>query len=164
LLRIVDADLSSIPLIRDLTFRIWPQTYRGILSDAQIEYMLDMMYSESSLEKQIISGAQFIFVYDADVPVGFASYQEIEPAVYKLHKIYILPGQQGKGTGKFVIGNIIDRIKNKGAKSLQLQVNKNNKAKSFYERLGFSEVDRIKLDIGNGYFMDDFIMQKTLEG
>lgn len=163
MLNIKEAGLDSIRLIRDLTFRVWPQTYRGLLSDAQIDYMLNMMYSESSLEKQMNEGAQFIIVYDDKEPVGFASYQEIAPKTYKLHKIYILGSQQGKGTGKFVMEEIIDRIKKAGANSLQLQVNRNNKAKSFYENLGFVEIDKIKLDIGGGYFMDDYIMEKRFE-
>ena len=163
MIRIVDATLDSIPLIRQLTFQVWPQTYKGILSDAQIEYMLEMMYSETSLQKQIRDGAQFIVIYDDEAPLGFAAYQEMSPGTFKLHKIYILPTQQGKGLGRFVIDEVSNRIKSAGAGSLQLQVNKNNKAKSFYERLGFVEIDHIKLDIGKGYFMDDFIMEKRFE-
>ena len=134
----------------------------GILAEGQVEYMLDMMYSESSLQKQMREGTQFIIVYDDQEPVGFASYQETGPGLFKLHKIYILPSQQGKGTGKFVIDYIIDQIKNKGASALQLQVNKQNKAKLFYEKLGFNAVDEIRLDIGGGYVMDDYVMEKSL--
>ena len=156
------ASVDDIPLIRELTFKVWPQTYAEVLSQEQIDYMLEMMYSPSSLEKQMKSGAQFIFVYDEKEPVGFASYQEMEPGIYKLHKIYVLPSQQGKGTGRFVIDHIIEQIQQRKAKVLQLQVNRNNKAKSFYERLGFSVREELKLDIGNGYFMDDYIMEKRL--
>jgi diamine N-acetyltransferase len=154
------ATTGDIPLIRELTYKVWPQTYAAVLSQEQIDYMLEMMYSPSSLEKQMNDGAQFILVYDGKEPVGFASYQEIEPAIYKLHKIYVLPSQQGKGTGRFVIDHIINEIRNKNAKALQLQVNRHNKAKSFYEQLGFSVKEELKLDIGNGYFMDDYIMEK----
>lgn len=157
------ATIGDIPLVRDLTFQVWPQTYASILSQEQIDYMLEMMYSPASLEKQMKEGAQFIFVYDGKEPVGFASYQETAPAVYKLHKIYVLPSQQGKGTGRFVIDHIIDEIIKQKAKALQLQVNRNNNAKSFYERLGFTAIEEIKLDIGNGYFMDDYIMEKKLD-
>lgn len=153
---------NDIPLIRDLTFRVWPQTYASILTPGQIDYMLDMMYSEHSLKKQMNDGAQFIIVYDECEPVGFASYQQIEPGVYKLHKIYVLPSQQGKGTGKFMLDQVINEIKNKGATSLQLQVNINNKAKTFYEKLGFTEKELINLDIGSGYFMNDYVMEKKL--
>jgi ribosomal protein S18 acetylase RimI-like enzyme len=73
-----------------------------------------------------------------------------------------LQNQQGKGTGKYVINYIIEEIKKQNAASIFLQVNQHNNAKIFYERLGFAEVDFINLDIGNGFFMNDFIMEKKL--
>lgn len=157
------ATTEDIPLVRELTYKVWPQTYAAVLSQEQIDYMLEMMYSPASLQKQMKDGAQFILVYDSAEPVGFASYQEIEPSIYKLHKIYVLPSQQGKGTGRFVIDRIIAEISTKKAKALQLQVNRHNKAKSFYERLGFSVKEELKLDIGNGYFMDDYVMEKKVD-
>lgn len=158
---IKNATTTEIPLIRELTYRVWPQTYASILTQEQIDYMLDMMYSESALEKQMTKeSCQFIIVYEDGKPVGFASYAEVQPGRWKLHKIYILQNQQGKGTGKYVIDHIINEIKKKDASSLFLQVNKNNSAKSFYEKIGFTEVDFINLDIGNGFFMNDYIMEK----
>ena len=157
------ADTDDIPLIRELTSRVWPQTYASILSKEQIDYMLEMMYSPSSLEKQMKEkGCQFLIIYEEGNPVGFASYNEEVPTRWKLNKIYVLPNQQGRGTGRYLIYHIIDEIKKQNASALFLQVNKNNKAKSFYERLGFAEVDFINLDIGNGFFMNDYIMEKKL--
>lgn len=156
------AATADIELIRQLTFRVWPQTYAPILSPEQIEYMLDMMYSPASLEKQMNDGARFVIAYDGDEPVGFASFQEIKPAVYKLHKLYVLTSQQGKGTGRFLVDHICGLIQPSGARSLQLQVNKRNKAKTFYEKLGFTVIEEMMLDIGNGYYMDDYIMEKKL--
>lgn len=157
-----NAGTEDIPLIRELTLRVWPQTYASILSQEQIDYMLEMMYSQSSLEKQMTKeSCQFIIVYEDGNPVGFASYSETEPKRWKLHKIYILQNQQGKGTGRFVIDHIIEDIKKKNASSLFLQVNRYNNAKAFYEKLGFTEVDFINLDIGNGYFMNDYVMEKV---
>jgi diamine N-acetyltransferase len=158
------AAVADIPLIRELTFRVWPQTYASILSQDQIDYMLDMMYSESSLKKQMTEdGCRFIIVYEDGNPVGFASYSEEELQRWKLNKIYVLQNQQGKGTGKFVISYIIEEIKKQNATSLFLQVNQHNNAKTFYEKLGFAEVDFINLDIGKGYFMNDYIMEKKIE-
>jgi len=155
------AATEDIPLIRELTFRVWPQTYASILSQKQIDYMLEMMYSESSLQEQMTEqGCKFIIVFENGNPVGFASYSKEESHRWKLNKIYILQNQQGKGTGKFVINYIIEKIKKQNATSLFLQVNQNNKAKIFYERLGFTEVDFINLDIGNGFFMNDYVMEK----
>ena len=154
--------MEDIPLIRRLTFKIWPQTYAAMLSSGQIDYMLDMMYSESSLLHQINEGSKFIFVYDNEEPVGFAAYFLKELSIFKLDKIYVLPSQQGKGTGKFVIDYIIDEIKKKGATALQLQVKRDNKARYFYEKLGFIILEEKDFDIGNGYFMTDYVMEKKL--
>ena len=162
MLHIRNASFDDIALIRELTFKIWPQTYAAIISQQQIDYMLEMMYSEASLKKQMEDGCQFILVYDDIEPVGFAAYQEIRPTTWKLHKIYILITQQGKGTGKFAIGHIIKEIQQQGATALQLQVNRHNKARSFYEKLGFVVIDEADFDIGNGYFMNDYVMEKKL--
>jgi len=157
-----DATKEDIPLLRDLCFRIWPQTYAEILTREKIDYMLDLMYSPASLENQMDKGSQFVFVYDDDEPVGFAAYLPKGNGIYKLDKIYILPSQQGKGTGRFLIDHIIRTIAKMGAVSLQLQVNRNNKAKGFYEKLGFSTIDYQDFDIGNGFFMNDYVMEKKL--
>ena len=124
--------------------------------------MLEKMYSSASLQKQMEAGSQFILAYEGDAPVGFASYFEKAPSIFKLDKIYILISQQGKGTGRFVIDHIIDEIKKKGGTALQLQVNRHNKAKNFYEKLGFVVIEEKDFDIGNGHFMNDYMMEKKL--
>lgn len=161
-LNIRKADAKAIPLIRELVFKIWPQTYAAILSQDKIDYMLEFMYSESSLEKQMNNGSQFILVYENEEPVGYAAYLPKSPAIYKLDKIYVLQNQQGKGTGKYIINYIIDEIKKKGATALQLQVHRENKARYFYEKQGFIIIDSKDFDIGNGFFMTDYVMEKKL--
>lgn len=156
------ATTADIPLIRELALKIWPQTYASILPADKITYMLELMYSPGSLAKQMEEGAQFIVITDDKEPVAFASYQEIHPGIFKLHKIYVLISQQGKGTGRFIIDHILAEIKKKKGTSLQLQVNRNNQARYFYEKIGFTVIDEIDLDIGNGYVMDDYIMEKKL--
>jgi GNAT superfamily N-acetyltransferase len=105
---------------------------------------------------------QFIIIYNASVPIGFASYSEIEPTIYKLHKLYIIPIHQGRGTGKFAINQIINDITPHGATALQLNVNRYNNARDFYEKLGFKIIRSEDIDIGNGYFMNDYIMEKEI--
>jgi ribosomal protein S18 acetylase RimI-like enzyme len=160
--KIVQATSNDIALIRELTFKVWPQTYSASLSPKQIDYMLEMMYSESSLKNQMQNGSQFIIVYDESEPVGFAAYFLKESGIYKLDKIYILPSQQGKGTGKFVVDYIINAIREKGATALQLQVKRDNKARFFYEKLGFVVLYEADFDIGNGFFMNDYVMELKL--
>lgn len=162
-LHIKHANITDIPLIQELTFKIWPQTYAAIISKEQIEYMLDMMYSEPSLIKQLSEGCVYILIYENKKAVGFASYQQVDAKIFKLDKIYILKSQQGKGIGKFVIDYILDTLKNKGGHSLRLQMNRQNKnAKLFYDSIGFEIIDEANFDIGNGYFMNDYIMEKKI--
>ena len=162
MLDIRNASIKDIPLIQELTYQIWPQTYAPILSKEQIDYMLEMMYSDTSLQQQMVDGARFLIAYDDKVPVGFAAYQEIKPTLFKLHKIYVLGTRQGKGTGRFMINHIIEEIRKQGASTLQLQVNRHNKAKDFYELLGFTIIEEADFDIGNGYFMNDYVMEKKI--
>ena len=160
------ATSNDIDLIRQMTFRIWPQTYSAILTAAQLEYMLDMMYSEASLKEQIEQKKHsFIIVYHNEEPVGFASYStkaSFTKDEYRLHKIYILPGMQGAGAGKKTIEFIINDITPAGAKFLELNVNRHNTAKTFYEKLGFHVIKEEDNAIGEGFFMNDYVMRKTL--
>ncbi|MBK8139845.1 MAG: GNAT family N-acetyltransferase [Chitinophagaceae bacterium] len=162
MLKIRNASIKDIPLIQELTYQVWPQTYAPILSNEQIEYMLEMMYSDTSLRQQMGDGARFLIAYEDKVPVGFAAFQEIKPTLFKLHKIYVLGTRQGKGTGRFMINHIIEEIRKQGASTLQLQVNRHNKAKDFYELLGFTIIEEADFDIGNGYFMNDYVMEKKI--
>lgn len=161
-LAIRKASANDIPLIRDLTYKIWPQSYSSILSKEQVDYMLNLMYSEKALQDQLQQNHEFIIAYDGKEPVGFASFSLTAPQVFKLHKIYVLPSQQGKGTGKFIIDQIVNAMKTKGATSLLLNVNRNNNAKTFYEKIGFAVIKEEDIDIGNGYFMNDYVMEKKV--
>ena len=161
-LKITAATKENIKIIRDIAQNVWPQTYAEILTPQQIEYMLDLLYSERSLTNQIDAGHKFIIAYNLDVPMGFASYSEIEKDIYKLHKLYILSGEQGRGIGRFLIDHIISEIRSKEAKCLRLNVNRHNKARSFYEKTGFSIIGSEDIDIGNGYYMNDYIMERSI--
>jgi GNAT superfamily N-acetyltransferase len=154
---------SDAILIRDMAHKIWPQTYNRILSKEQLNYMLDLFYSEQTLKKEMEQGVEFIIVDDGPDTIGFASFSKIQPAVCKLHKIYVLPSQQGKGTGRFIIDEVIKTTKQKGATTLQLNVNRHNNAKLFYEKLGFIVIREEDIDIGNGFFMNDYVMEMKFE-
>jgi len=123
-----------------------------------------LFYNEQKLKTEIEQGVEFILIYEDVQPAGFAAFSKTEPEVYKLHKIYVLPSQQGKGTGRFIIDEVIKAIKQVGAMALQLNVNRNNNAKLFYEKLGFVVIREEDIDIGNGYFMNDYVMEKKLKG
>ena len=162
-LTLKEASVKDIPLIRSLAKQIWPKTYCAILSRKQIKYMMQLMYSESAIVQQMSSHYRFVIAYNAGIPVGFAGFSQIEAGAYKLHKIYVLHSQHGKGVGKFIIEEIVRDIKLEGAASLRLNVNRFNAAKGFYEKLGFTIIGSEDVDIGNGYFMNDYIMEKDLK-
>lgn len=156
------ASVHDIELIRELCLQVWPQTYTSILTQRQIDYMLELMYSPEALHRQMQENHRFLLVYNCGVPVGFASYNELENGVFKLQKIYVLPVHQGRGTGRFVIDQILKEIVPMGATVLLLSVNRFNKAKDFYEKLGFIAIRAEDTEIGNGFFMNDYIMEKKL--
>lgn len=156
------ATADDIPLIRDLCDKIWPQTYASILSQDKIDYMLEYMYSAASLQKQMENGSQFVLVYKGDEPVGYAAYLHKGNYIYKLDKIYVLLSQQGKGAGRFILDYVIDEIRKKEATALQLQVHRENKARNFYEKMGFVIIEEKDFDIGEGFFMNDYVMEKKL--
>lgn len=159
----IEATKDQLPVIHKLAYRIWPAAFGGILTDAQITYMLNWMYSLPALKQQLEEGCHFLILKEDEKAVGYASYQfNIVEGVTKLHKIYLLPSVQGKGLGKLLITEVIKRAKENKQSFLQLNVNRYNKAAHFYTRLGFQVVKEINNDIGNGYFMNDYVMELSL--
>lgn len=166
MLRVQPAGLEDVDLIQELAYATWPSTYQEILSPQQLTYMLQLIYSKEALTQQIrISKHHFILLLNDETPVGFASHSPKHSGnnkTWRLHKLYVLPTQQGKGSGKFLLSHIIGEASLHGASFLELNVNRFNKAMGFYERNGFVILQEEKIDIGEGYFMDDYIMQKAL--
>ena len=160
------ATIQDIPLIRRISEETWPATYGEILSEKQIAYMLEMMYSEKSLQQQFSHPDQEFFIAEENgTAYGFIGVQWNYPVAgtTKLHKIYVLPSAQGKQVGKRLIHFIIELLDSKNQSVIALNVNRYNKARSFYEHLGFTIVGEEDIDIGNGYLMEDYIMQLTVD-
>jgi GNAT superfamily N-acetyltransferase len=158
------AQKSELYLIQKIAFETWPIAYKNILSEDQLSYMLKMMYDVDVLvNQQEQLSHQFILAFDeSGNEMGFACYsKEIDyPPTYKLHKLYILPTQQGKNVGSSLLDFVFNEIKKTSKKSvLQLNVNRQNNAVNFYLKKGFSILHQEDNDIGNGYFMNDYVMQ-----
>ncbi len=157
-----NANETHIPLIQQLISEIWPTAYSDILTPAQTAYMLEMMYSDASLLRQMREGHRFVIAVANGMPTGFASLEKKTADLSKLHKIYVLPGMQGSGIGRQLISHMAAAAKAEGCSILELNVNRNNTAKFFYEKLGFLVVREEDVDIGQGYFMNDYVMQLRL--
>ena len=160
---IKDASIKDLGIIHDLAHKIWPTAYGTILSPEQLQYMLEKIYAVPALQNQISQlGHHFIIILEANIAIGFASFSPREEGskIFKLHKIYVLPKKQGRGRGKFLLDYVINIITQAGATSLELNVNRHNSAKSFYERQGFSIKAEVDIPIGEGFFMNDYIMER----
>lgn len=154
---------SDYALIRGLAHRIWPTAYGNILSDAQISYMLELFYSDTGLDHVAKSGQQFLILTDGE-PLGFAGYElHTTGETTKLHKLYVLPDSQGNGYGTVLLDAVVQRSISGGDTKIKLNVNRFNRARLFYERLGFAVIAEENIDIGNGFWMEDFIMERELQ-
>ena len=165
MISIVNNTDDNFTSIRAIAAEVWPIAYGAILSQEQLDYMMEMMYSILSLQKQSNEkGNHFILATENDIPVGFAAYEfnyDGKPKT-KIHKIYILTNQQGKGTGRILIDYITNEATQNKQEALLLNVNKNNIAQHFYKKNGFAIGYEEVIDIGNGYVMDDYVMEISI--
>lgn len=166
-MEIVNADIAYIPTIQRIADKTWEITYRPIISKSQIDYMLDMMYSTSSLKQQmLLLKHQFVLIKEksSNEFQGFVSFEHDYKKTNstKLHKLYVLPNCQGKGLGKQLINIVCERSKEYGNQSVLLNMNRDNKAIDFYKSMGFNIIAEEDIDIGNGYLMEDFVFEKQL--
>lgn len=156
------ASFNDIKYIQQVAAEIWPVAYKDILSKEQLDYMLELFYSAPALEQQLKDNHHFFLAVKDAQPVGFASFSHEGGDVYKLQKLYVLPGVQGTGAGKELLKTVETVAYSMGGKYLQLNVNRRNMAKDFYEKNGYRVIAEKDIDIGKGYWMIDFIMQKEL--
>ncbi len=153
------AGKEEIPAIQQIAQLTWPGVYHSILGEKQVAYMLDALYNTAALTTLFDSLHEFYFIYRDDSLAGFASFSRINhSSTFKLHKIYVLPAQQGAGTGTALLDFVVLKVKSLGAQQLLLNVNRYNKARFFYEKMGFVIIKEEDIDIGNGFFMNDYLM------
>lgn len=162
MIHIVKATTEDLKTVSAIAHKTWPLTYGEILSRAQLEYMLDVFYSEISLKKNIDSGHEFILAVEDKKVLGFASFEHNyqNKKATKIHKIYILPETQGKGIGKLLVDSITEFAKQNHSTSLLLNVNRFNKALNFYQKLGFEIIQEIDIELDYGYLMEDYVLEK----
>ena len=157
---------NDCALIYELALPAWKEAYSEILSPEQMDYMLEMMYSENSLKRQMREGHIFFIVLCDGVPSGFISFHPQGENRYILEKLYVLPQTQGTGAGSFLVEKAEEYIRNRHPTRrilFELNVNRNNKATGFYQRLGFHIDREVDEDIGNGFYKNDYIMVKRIE-
>jgi len=162
-MKLIKATEKDIPLIQELAKRSWENAYAEILSKEQMKYMLETMYSEAEILEHLKNpNYHYFLVFDEDLNSfdGFLGYENhYEKNTTKLHRIYLVPESKGKGLGKKTLEFLNEQVKNSGDKRIILNVNKYNSAKNFYESQGYKIYDEGFFDIGNGFVMDDYLME-----
>lgn len=156
------ATIDDIALIHQLAWIVFPHTYKELLSQGQIDFMMDWMYSEENLHKQMTEdGHVYYLAFQNDEPAGYLSIQPEGEHTYHLQKIYVLPSFQGMKLGKQLFNQAINAIKELHPAPCQMRLNVNRyntKAVEFYQRMNMKKIFEGDFDIGHGYLMTDYIM------
>ena len=162
------AFISDIPKIIEVAEAVWKQTYRAFLSEEQVEYMYEKMYSPEFIQWQMQTGTTYLMCLENEKILGFVAY-EIKEDVYGLlkneiiylHRIYIKQDTQGKGIGKLLMSEVIKIAQKNHCPCIQLNVHRKNTAMYFYKKMGFELYE--KTDIAYGpYWLNDYILRKSI--
>lgn len=158
-----NVDLQIIHEMAEVVFR---ETYKTILSPEQMEYMMDWMYSLPNLGKQVAQGHTYYIAWADNEPQGYLSVRKDcvdsdGTEVWHLEKIYVMPSAQGTGLGHKLLETAKQHVRDNktSAKArIELNVNRNNPAVGFYKHQGLTILRQGDFPIGNGYYMNDYIM------
>lgn len=162
---IVPVTPADVDAIAALARVVWQDAYQGIITQAQIDYMLEQRYAAQRLRAELATpGIAWDAAYVDGALAGFAStLPGGAPGELKLDKLYVDPARQRLGIGGALIAHVARRARDAGCATLILAVNKRNaRAIAAYRKHGFSVRDAVRVDIGNGFVMDDFIMARSV--
>ncbi|MGY6274044.1 GNAT family N-acetyltransferase [Methylomonas sp. MgM2] len=155
---------DEINVVAALAREIWTQHFTPIIGAAQVDYMLRNFQSAGAIQSQISGGGEYYLASIEHLSVGYMSLiPDSEKNEMMISKIYLKRSARGVGIGK----SLLDFAEQKCVKDkigrLWLTVNRFNAGSiSWYQYRGFDIVDEVKKDIGDGFFMDDFIMEKSI--
>ena len=157
---------ADFALLRDLATRIWRQAYTGMIPDAQIAFMLERRFDERALSDVIAASDRWLeLLRVGGEPVGYCGSERLaaEPETLKLGQLYLLDAWRGRGLGGHMLRHVEARARALGLGKILLQVNKANvAAQGFYRAAGFTLREAAVFDIGGGWVMDDYLLEKRL--
>jgi GNAT superfamily N-acetyltransferase len=162
-MQIRKAEITDIPTIQHIANEAWRPTYGHILTEEQTLYMLDMMYGYEVLRAQIEGMVSFFMVEDFQQAIAYFAIEHTADHHAKLHKIYLRPQHKSAGVGSAIIQFLKNWAVERSIVTIELNVNKFNSAVTFYEKMGFERINEVVLEIGQGYVMDDYVMQLRLK-
>ena len=153
---------KDIRVVANLAQIIWTEHYTPIIGLGQINYMLDKFQSKPAIQEQVKKGIQYFLLQFHGEFAGYFSFEPHEDFLF-LSKLYVLKSARGNGMAKAALSFIESQAKKKGIPKIRLTVNKyNSKSILAYEKMGFINMGSIVQDIGNGFVMDDYVLEKDI--
>ena len=154
---------AQISRVAQLAKDIWEEYYPAIISQGQIAYMIDTFQSPAAIESQIAEGMQYYLTVTDGEEIGYLAYTSEQGNVLFLSKIYITRDFRNKGKGREAFEFITQQASNSCCNKIWLTVNKHNKAAiDKYLKIGFTITESVKKEIGNGFYMDDYVMEYSV--
>ncbi len=154
-----EEDLHKIAELAEI---IWHQHFTPIIGKEQVIYMVDKFQSFPALKEQLTSGYEYYRIFDQD---DFCGYCGIHPENGKLFlsKLYLKKEARGRHLASQTFDFLKQLCRERGLSAIWLTCNKHNdNTLAVYRHLGFKTVDTQVADIGNGFVMDDYIMEVTI--
>lgn len=155
--------LDEAEALAELARRIWHAHYPGIISVAQIDYMLAERYKPGLIGQTLARGDLWLVARAGAELVGFAHGYALMDGDFKLDKLYVAPELQRHGIGGGLMSRLMAHARRHGSRRLVLRVNRNNtQAVTAYRKYGFEVLVPVMEEIGEGFVMDDYVMTKDL--
>ena len=156
---------AEVDRVAELASEIWNEYFPAIIGQGQVEYMVDRFQSAKAISRQI--GEEGYLYYLVETGYEAAGYVGLLPRVaegrMQISKFYLRRPWRGRGLARLILERVSAVSKELGCDRLYLTVNKYNApAISAYEKLGFTRTGDLVTDIGGGFVMDDYEMQKLL--
>lgn len=156
------ATFSDVPLLASLADEIWHQHFTPIIGKDQVDYMLDWFQDQEAMTEQMQNGMIYHLAYVDGEASGYCACRREEDRLF-LSKLYVRQSCRGQGIGRALFDAACSH--GSGLKAVYLTVNKHNSNTiAIYKKMGFQVIDSVVSDIGNGFVMDDYIMEKPLCG
>lgn len=157
--------LAEIETLEQLAKEIWREHFTSLIGESQVEYMLEKFQSSEAVRAQIKAGSEYFMGFIGNEAVGyFGLNPDIDIKKTMLSKIYVKSDARGSGVGSVFLEFVENWCRSVGMETLWLSVNRfNSDSVDWYQQHGFVIVDEVKKDIGNGFILDDYIMEKILQ-
>lgn len=157
-------DRSVTEALSAFASRIVKEHFDPIIGPEQNDYMIERFQSVSAIEEQIRSGYRYYLAEGTDGRfLGFLAFYPREGKMY-LSKFYVDRSVRGRGISRQMFRFLTDETEKEGLPAIFLNVNRDNsQVIRIYEHLGFVRIREEKNDIGNGFFMDDFVLEYRLD-